>query len=67
MTDDEKREMRRCTEALLQVLDMCSIPKKAEGYLRQIYARQKLMYDPTPEPSPLFKLSVAEAIEKGIH
>ena len=60
MQDDQLKELRRCTEALAQVLAMCSIPKKAYEYLQQIHDRQKVIYDPTPPPSPLWKLSVAE-------
>lgn len=64
MTDDQLKELRRCTEALAQVLAMCSIPKKAADFLTQIHVRQKAIYDPTPPPSPLWTLSVAELDEK---
>lgn len=67
MNDDQMKELRRCTEALAQVLAMCSIGKKPADYLKQIHDRQKAIYDPTPEPSPLWKLSATEALARTEH
>jgi hypothetical protein len=63
LTDDEKRELRRVSDALAQVLAMCSIPKKAESFLSQIHARLVHVYDPKPPPLPMWKMSVAELEE----
>lgn len=50
MQDDQLNRLRRCTEALGQVLTLGTMSKKTESALTQVYTRMLEIYTDPPVP-----------------